>query len=432
MVQSERGQATVDYVALLGLVALLLAVGGAAVTVTGVGDGCSTRCARASAPSVACCVRRRRSRASCGVTPQRDNGSITIGVVRLGEDQALVVERLSNGKVAVTLIGGGHAGGEVGIGAGGSVATGSDALGTGAEARAAVIARLGDGREWIFPSEAAARRLIDQLGQNETIPLLDGPGPGDRRPLRRRRGRARPRRRVGRGRHRRGRERRGRCGARDGERPRRDRRVRRHSHGPPHRTAHVLPAARRGLERRVEREADRRGRRRVRGHVGRRHLRPARQARRAARPPPFASSRAACSCRRAWRRAGCSRTPLRTAGSAAGSRSTRDRPDRTRQRRGDQAPARRPRPSRQPGSAGPGRRGAGRAHRERGAAGRARVRDDQRHVRRRRPGTGRRRRGRQPRAPDGAEHAARCVGAPAGRGLGRPARLHGCRERLAA
>ena len=36
--RSDRGQATVDYVALLGLVALLLAVGGAAVTVSGVGD----------------------------------------------------------------------------------------------------------------------------------------------------------------------------------------------------------------------------------------------------------------------------------------------------------------------------------------------------------------------------------------------------------
>jgi hypothetical protein len=175
MLQSERGQATVDYVALLGLVALLLAVGGAAVTVTGVGNRllyalrqgvCAVGGVLCPPPPEPCVVRR---------DAQRDNGSITIGVVRLGEDQALVVERLSNGKVAVTLVGGGHAGGEVGIGAGGSVATGSDALGAGAEARAAVIARLGDGREWILPSEAAARRLIDQLGQNETIPLLDGP-----------------------------------------------------------------------------------------------------------------------------------------------------------------------------------------------------------------------------------------------------------------
>ena len=106
---------------------------------------------------------------------QRDNGSVSVGVVRLGEDQALIVERLSNGKVAVTLIGGGHAGAEVGIGAGGSIGTGGDALGAGAEARAAVIARLGDGREWILPDEAAAKRLIDQLGRDETIPLLDGP-----------------------------------------------------------------------------------------------------------------------------------------------------------------------------------------------------------------------------------------------------------------
>jgi hypothetical protein len=173
--RSDHGQATVDYVALLGLVAVLLAVGGAAVTVSGVGDRlvyalreglCVVGGVLCPPPPAPCVVRR---------DAQRDSGSVTIGVVRLGEDQALVVERLSNGTVAVTLIGGGHAGGEIGIGAGGSIATGGDALGAGAEARAAVIARLGDGREWIVRNEAAARRLIDQLGRDETIPLLDGP-----------------------------------------------------------------------------------------------------------------------------------------------------------------------------------------------------------------------------------------------------------------
>jgi hypothetical protein len=173
--RSDRGQATVDYVALLGLVALLLAVGGAAVTVSGVGDRlvyalrqslCAVGGVLCPPPPEPCVVRR---------DAQRDSGSVTIGVVRLGEDQALVVERLSNGTVAVTLTGGGHAGGEVGIGAGGSIAAGADALGAGAEARAAVIARLGDGREWILPNMAAAKRLIDQLGRDETIPLLDGP-----------------------------------------------------------------------------------------------------------------------------------------------------------------------------------------------------------------------------------------------------------------
>jgi hypothetical protein len=173
--RSEHGQATVDYVALLGLVGFLLALGGAAVTVTGLGDRfvyalrqgiCAVGGVLCPPPPEPCVVRR---------DAQRDSGSVTVGVVRLGQDQALVVERLSNGKVAVTLIGGGHAGGEIGIGAGVGVSTGGETLGAGAEARAAVIARLGDGREWIVPDVAAARRLIDQLGRDETIPLVDGP-----------------------------------------------------------------------------------------------------------------------------------------------------------------------------------------------------------------------------------------------------------------
>jgi hypothetical protein len=173
--RSDRGQATVDYVALLGLVALVLAAGVGAVAVSGVGERllyalrqglCAVGGVLCPPPPEPCVVKR---------DAQRDNGSVSVGVVRLGEDQALIVERLSNGKVAVTLIGGGHAGAEVGIGAGGSIGTGGEALGAGAEARAAVIARLGDGREWILPDEAAAKRLIDQLGRDETIPLLDGP-----------------------------------------------------------------------------------------------------------------------------------------------------------------------------------------------------------------------------------------------------------------
>jgi hypothetical protein len=173
--RSETGQATVDYVALLGLVAFLLTAGGAAVTVTGVGDRllyalrqgvCTVGGVLCPRPPPPCVVER---------DARRDTGSVTIGVARLGEDQALVVERLSDGKVAVTLVGGGQGGVDIGIGAGGHVATGSETLGAGAEVRAAVIARLGGGREWILPDAAAARRLIDALGQDETIPLLDTP-----------------------------------------------------------------------------------------------------------------------------------------------------------------------------------------------------------------------------------------------------------------
>jgi hypothetical protein len=75
----------------------------------------------------------------------------------------------------VTLMGGGHGGAEFGFGGGVNVKAGKEALGAEAELRAAAIARIGGGRTWILPSEAAARKLIEALGHDETIPLVDGP-----------------------------------------------------------------------------------------------------------------------------------------------------------------------------------------------------------------------------------------------------------------
>jgi hypothetical protein len=156
-------------------VAFALAAGGAAVTVTGVGERllyalrhgiCTVGSVLCPPPPPPCVIAR---------DAQRDSGSVTVGVVRVGEDQALVIERLSNGKVAVTLVGGGHGGVDVGLGVGGHVQAGGEALGAGAEVRAAVIARLGGGKEWILPNEAAARKLVDALGQGQTIPLVDTP-----------------------------------------------------------------------------------------------------------------------------------------------------------------------------------------------------------------------------------------------------------------
>ena len=170
-----NGQATVEYVAVIALVALVLAVGAAVVTVTGVGDRLlyAMRQGLCAVGGVLCppppepCVLSRHA--------QRDTGSVVILAARVGEDQALIVERRSDGKVAVTVGGGGHGGAELGLGAGVDVDAGKDSVGAGAEVRAAAIARVGGGRTWILPSEAAARKLIDALGQDQTIPLIDAP-----------------------------------------------------------------------------------------------------------------------------------------------------------------------------------------------------------------------------------------------------------------
>jgi hypothetical protein len=169
------GQATVEYTAVIALVAVVLGVGAAVVTVTGVGDRllyamrqgiCAVGGLLCPPPPEPCVLSRHA---------QRDTGSVVILAARVGEDQALIVERRSDGKVAVTVIGGRHAGAEFGLGAGVNVQAGKDSAGAGAEVRASATARVGGGRTWILPSEAAARKLVDALGQGETIPLIDAP-----------------------------------------------------------------------------------------------------------------------------------------------------------------------------------------------------------------------------------------------------------------
>jgi hypothetical protein len=173
--RERSGQASVEYVALIAVVALVLAVGGAVVAVTGLGDRvvhairqglCAVAGVACPVPPQPCIVRR---------GAQRDTGSLTLGVVRVGSDAAVVRELRSDGRIVVTLIGGSHGGAEIGIGVGGEVVAGGAPLPAGGELRAAAIAHVGGGRQWVVRDKAAADKLIDALGQDETIPLVDGP-----------------------------------------------------------------------------------------------------------------------------------------------------------------------------------------------------------------------------------------------------------------
>src|SRR4051794_29980610 len=101
--RARSGQASVEYVALIALVAVFLAIGAAVVGVTGLGDRvvhtirqglCAVAGVACPAPPQPCVVRREA---------QRDAGSVTVGVVRLGSDAAVVRELRSDGRIVVTL-----------------------------------------------------------------------------------------------------------------------------------------------------------------------------------------------------------------------------------------------------------------------------------------------------------------------------------------
>ncbi len=168
----QRGQATTEYAALLLLVVLVLTAVGTVVVDPGIGRGVLDGMRRGlceisglGCPADArqpCVVNRRGS---------RDSASVTVVLVRIGADAAVLRELRSDGTVAVTLLGGGSAGAEVGLGAGLDLGR---SLALGGELRAAAIAGLGGGRTWIVPDKTAADRLIEDLDQRRR-PIVDGP-----------------------------------------------------------------------------------------------------------------------------------------------------------------------------------------------------------------------------------------------------------------
>jgi hypothetical protein len=166
--RGQCGQATTEYVALLLLVAVVLAAAAVAVADPGIGrsvlDGlrgglCAvtgTQC-RAKVARQPCVVSRRG---------RSQSASLNVSVIRIGADAAVIRELRSDGTVAVTLVTGGSAGTDVGVG--------MTAGGYGGELRLAGIVGLGRGRTWIARDEREADGLIEALGPRKR-PIVDQP-----------------------------------------------------------------------------------------------------------------------------------------------------------------------------------------------------------------------------------------------------------------
>lgn len=170
---AASGQAAAEYVALLLVVALLLAV--AAVAVPGVGErvihavrtaicivgGDLCRDADAAAAGLEPCVTSARSK--------REDTTLDIAVVRLGEHGEWQLALRSDGQAEVTQIAENELGGTVGVGVSFSPA------GVEANAGAALVARFHGGRAWRFPDARAAVAFLDRA--MDESPLDDLPDP---------------------------------------------------------------------------------------------------------------------------------------------------------------------------------------------------------------------------------------------------------------
>jgi hypothetical protein len=167
--RAAHGQASGEYVALVALVAVVLALA-AGLTSGGVGGavlaGLQQGLCRVAGTA---CPAPRPSRpdlAPCPVETTTTTESLdgAFDFVQLGRDGTLTAVRTSDGRVAVTLAHGTTIGGQIGLGL--RVAAGQE---RGAEATAGLTASVASGRTWTLPDAAAARAFIDRYGSKATI-----------------------------------------------------------------------------------------------------------------------------------------------------------------------------------------------------------------------------------------------------------------------
>jgi Flp pilus assembly pilin Flp len=163
--QTESGQATLEYAALLALVAVVLGGVGTAAAVTGLGGTLLEAFRRALCVVTGQeCARGRPYPCVLASDGRREDASVSVLFVRLGAGGGLVRELRSDGSVAVTVVDELHGGAEAGVGASGGLATGERSFALGGALRAAALARAGRGRTWLLPEPREADALIAALG----------------------------------------------------------------------------------------------------------------------------------------------------------------------------------------------------------------------------------------------------------------------------
>jgi hypothetical protein len=172
----EGGQASLEWLAVVALVATLLGLGAALAQAGYLGRRVTRELARAI-----CLVGDgdcRRDQEPCVVGSRAVAQGLTVRLVvlRLGEDQLGLIEERSDGTFAATLVDGMTGGlqGVLGATAGGR--WGKLGFTVGGEVTAALTARLGHGRTWLVGSRAEAERLLDAGGDGRPPDARSGSG----------------------------------------------------------------------------------------------------------------------------------------------------------------------------------------------------------------------------------------------------------------
>jgi len=167
----ERGQASIEWVGAVALVAAVLAVVAALALP---GDGIAGAVVR-QVHRALCIVSRGvcdLDRRPCVLASDatRDRAHVTMFSVRVGRDELILHERLSDGRVLVTYLGDTRFGIDLGFGAQAWVRAAGVHLAGGSGARAALLAALGGGETWLFEDAFAADAGMAALSEGRDPP----------------------------------------------------------------------------------------------------------------------------------------------------------------------------------------------------------------------------------------------------------------------
>ena len=157
--RSSRGQGTVEYLAVVLLVGVVLGGGATAAAATGAGADIATAVPHQVMRAL-CIVTGGdcdRDRAPCDVASSTaaSEWSATVAVLRVGHGRVLVVDRRSDGTVAVTLSTAPSAGIQTIEGANARIERGRRGLSLGGAVTASAVAAIGHGRTWVLDDDAA-------------------------------------------------------------------------------------------------------------------------------------------------------------------------------------------------------------------------------------------------------------------------------------
>lgn len=181
--RTQRGQSTVEYVALVALLAIVLA---AAVAIAigrapGIANAVLGQVRRALCivAGGACPVERR---VACVVASRRDTKHVAVNIffVRLDGDRYVLREEMSDGTVRLTLAHRGGAGVELGVGARAKVTLKGRTTGVDDELRGGGEGVLGYGETYVARDDREEATIIDALGGRVPVVGGDGPDPRER------------------------------------------------------------------------------------------------------------------------------------------------------------------------------------------------------------------------------------------------------------